>query len=135
MADMSRQWIEAGLGWRYTPQRMAAMISDAETMVLVAHDAAAVQGFAVMQFGAERAHLSLLCVQPVLQRQQVGQRLMHWLIESAQVAGMEQIGLELRADNAPALAFYQRLGFAATQLVPAYYDGRLPAQRMVLRLR
>lgn len=135
MADMSRQLIEAGLSWRYTPQRMAALIADAETMVLVAHDAAAMQGFAAMQFGAERAHLSLLCVRPAQQRRQIGLRLMHWLIESARVAGMELIGLELRADNAPALAFYQRLGFTETQLMPAYYDGRLPARRMLLRLR
>ncbi len=135
MADMSRQLIEAGLGWRYTPRRMAALIADAETTVLVAHDAAAVQGFAVMQFGAERSHLSLLCVQPAQQRRQIGRRLMHWLVESARVAGMELIALELRADNAPALAFYQRLGFTETQLVPAYYDGRLAARRMLLRLR
>ncbi len=135
LAGLSRQLIEAGLGWRYTPQRMAAFINDAQTMVLVAHDATALQGFAVMQFGAERAHLSLLCVRPAQQRRHIGQRLMHWLIESAQVAGMELIGLELRADNAPALAFYQRLGFTETQFVPAYYNAHLAARRMVLRLR
>ena len=135
MANMSRELIETGLGWRYTPRRMAALISDAETIALVAHDATALQGFAVMQFGAEQAHLSLLCVQPAQQRRQIGQRLMHWLLESARVAGMELIGLELRADNAAALGFYRRLGFSEVQLVPGYYDGQTPARRMTLRLR
>lgn len=134
MAEMSRQLIEAGLGWRYTPQRIAAMIRQAETVALVAHDSAGVQGLAVMQFGDEQAHLVLLCVQPALRRGGIGQRLVHWLLQSARVAGIQAIDLELRADNCTALAFYRRLGFAQTQLVPAYYDGRVAAQRMTLQL-
>ena len=135
MAEMSRQLIEAGLGWRYTPQRMAALIGDRETVVLVAHDAARLQGFAVMQFGDVRAHLVLLCVQPAQRRRGIGRRLTEWLLASARVAGIESIALELRADNAAALAFYRRLGFTEAQLVPGYYDGQFPARRMTLLLR
>ena len=135
MAEMSRTLIESGLGWRYTARRMAALISDAETVVLVAHDASRLQGFAVMQFGDEQAHLVLLCVQPMQRRRGIGRRLSQWLIESAQVAGIESIGLELRADNTAALAFYRRLGFTEMQLVPGYYDGQTPARRMRLQLR
>jgi len=135
MAEMSRRWIEAGLGWRYTPQRMAALIGDADTVALVAHDATRIQGLAVMQFGDERAHLVLLCVQPAQRRRGLGRRLMAWLLASARVAGIESVGLELRADNAAALAFYRNLDFVPTQQVPAYYDGQIAAQRMSLRLR
>ena len=135
MAEMSRTLIESGLGWRYTARRMAALISDAETVVLVAHDASRLQGFAVMQFGDEQAHLVLLCVQPMQRRRGIGRRLSEWLVESARVAGIESIGLELRADNTAALAFYRRLGFTEMQLVPGYYDGQTPARRMRLQLR
>jgi len=135
LAEMSRRWIEAGLDWRYTPQRMAALIGDAETVALVAHDAAQIHGFAVMQFGHEQAHLVLLCVQPAQRQRGIGRRLTEWLLASARVAGIASIGLELRADNAAALAFYRRLGFTETQLVPAYYGGLIPARRMTLRLR
>lgn len=135
MADMSRRLIESGLAWRYRPSRMAVLISDPETLAVVACDAARIQGFAMMQFGAERAHLVLLCVEPSQQRRGIGRRLDAWLLLSAQVAGMESVQLELRADNAPALAFYSRLGYAETQQVPGYYDGRLAARRMVRRLR
>lgn len=134
MAEMSRQLIEAGLGWRYTPQRMATLIRHAETVALVAHDTAGLQGLAVMQFGDERAHLVLLCVKPALRRGGIGRRLVDWLLQSARVAGVQAIDLELRADNAAALAFYRQLGFAQTQRVPAYYDGRVAAQRMTLQL-
>ena len=135
MAEMSRTLIEAGLGWRYTPRRMAALIADKDTVALVAHDASRIQGFAVMQFGDEQAHLVLLCVQPALRQRGIGRRLTQWLLESARVAGMACVGLELRADNAGAMAFYRRLGFSPLQEVAAYYDGSVSARRMRLQLR
>ena len=134
LAEMSRTLIEAGLGWRYTPQRMTALIGDPETVALVACDGAGIQGFAVMQFGDEHAHLALLCVQLAQQQRGIGRRLTEWLVESARVAGSASIRLELRADNPAALAFYRRLGFTQTQWVPGYYDGQIAARRMTLRL-
>jgi len=134
MARMSRELIEVGLGWRYTPPRMAALISDSETVALVACDGSRIQGFAVMQFGDVHAHLALLCVQPPQQLRGIGRRLNEWLVESARVAGIASIRLELRADNAAALSFYRRLGFTETQVVPRYYDGQIAARRMTLRL-
>ena len=135
MAEMSRALIETGLAWRYTPRRIAALIADPDSLALVAHDGARIQGFAVMQFGDERAHLVLLCVQPALQRRGIGRSLTEWLLESARVAGIASIQLELRADNAAALAFYRRLGFGETQVVAGYYDGSISARRMTLPLR
>ncbi len=128
---MSRELIEVGLDWRYTPQRMAELISDPDAVALVACDALRIQGFAVMQFGDEHAHLTLLCVQPALQRRGIGLHLIEWLLKTARVAGIVSIGLELRADNAGALAFYRRLGFTETLRVPGYYGGRIAAHRMV----
>jgi [ribosomal protein S18]-alanine N-acetyltransferase len=134
MAEMSRELIEAGLGWRYTPRRMTALIRDPETVALVACDGLRIQGFAVMQFGDVHAHLALLCVRPTQQLRGIGRRLNAWLVESARVAGIASIRLELRADNAAALSFYRRLGFSETQLVPDYYDGYVAARRMTLLL-
>lgn len=135
MAAMSRELVEAGLGWRYTPIRMAALIRDLQTVVLVACESARIQGFAVMQFGDETAHLVLLCVDPAARRRGIGRGLTDWLIESAQVAGIASIALELRADNLDALAFYRRLNFIETQKLPGYYSGLIAARRMVLPLR
>ena len=131
MAEMSRELVETGLGWRYTPTRMAALISDPETVALVAYEAPHIRGLAVMQFGEERGHLALLCVDPEQHRRGIGRRMIEWLVQSAQVAGLVSIELELRADNLAALAFYRRLAFSETQLVPGYYSGRIAARRMV----
>ena len=133
MAEMSRELIEAGLGWRYTPPRMVALIQDPETVALVACDGLRIHGFAVMQFGDVLAHLALLCVQPTQRQRGIGRRLIGWLVESARVAGISSIHLELRADNAAALAFYRRIGFTQTQRVPGYYDGQVAALRMAMQ--
>lgn len=135
MALMSRELIETGLGWRYTPLRMAMLLRDTETVALVACDNARIQGFAVMQFGDEKAHLMLLCVQPARQRRGIGRRLLAWLTLSARVAGMASIQVELRADNADALAFYRQLGYVQTELIECYYGGTLAARRMLCSLR
>lgn len=135
LAEMSRTLIEAGLGWRYTPRRMASLIADPDAVALVAHDGSQIQGFAVMQFGDEEAHLVLLCVRPALRKRGIGRCLAEWLLESARVAGIATIGLELRADNPAALAFYRQLGFSQTQQLAGYYDQRVDARRMTLRLR
>jgi ribosomal-protein-alanine N-acetyltransferase len=134
LARMSRDLIEAGLGWRYKSPRMTALIGDPETVALVACDGPRIQGFAIMSFGDQHAHLVLLCVRPTQQRRGIGRLLHEWLLKSARVAGIESIRLELRADNAAALAFYRHLGFAQTQIVPGYYDGQVAARRMTLRL-
>jgi ribosomal-protein-alanine N-acetyltransferase len=135
MATMSRDLIDAGLGWRYSPTRIAALSRDPETVALVACDGDALHGFAIMQFGDERAHLTLLCVRPSRQRLGLGRQLVEWLTASARVAGIASIHLELRADNATARAFYRALGFAETIVVPDYYAPGIAAQRMLRMLR
>ena len=135
MALMSRDLIEAGLAWRYSPERVAGLIAESETAAVVASDGTQLLGFAVMQFGDERAHLSLLCVQAAQQRRGIARRLIVWLLESAHVAGIASIQLELRADNEAARMFYRALGFNETILVPGYYEGRFAARRMVRILR
>ena len=132
---MSRDLIEIGLAWRYTPARMAVLIAEAETQALVACDGSTVQGFAVMHFGDECAHLALLCVRRAQRQRGIGRSLADWLVASARVAGMAAIELELRADNPSALAFYRRLGFTETQWVAGYYGGQVAARRMRLKLR
>lgn len=135
MAAMSRALIEVGLDWRYTAPRISALIRARDTVALVACDGPRIEAFAVMRFGDETAHLILLCVQRGRQRQGVGGGLIEWLVESARVAGMASIGVELRAGNAPAAAFYRALGFVETGLVPDYYAGEFAARRMVRPLR
>ncbi len=135
LAMLARDLIESGLGWAYRPPRLAALIHDADTVTVVARTRSQPIGFAIMRFGDERAHLILLAVKPEHQRRGIGRRLIEWLLESAYVAGIASVHIELRASNAPAYAFYRALGFAETIRVPGYYRGRETALRMIRMLR
>jgi len=135
MAQMSRDLIETGLGWSYDAPKIARLIANADTVALVACDAQGLAGFAVMQFGDERAHLVLLAVRPSSRRQGVARRLLAWLLDSARIAGIAELSLELRAGNADARAFYRTMGFSDAGLLPGYYRKREPALRMLRVLR
>jgi [ribosomal protein S18]-alanine N-acetyltransferase len=135
LALLARDLIETGLGWGYRPPRILDLIRDAQTVTLVARDRKQAVGFAVMRFGDERAHLILLAVLPAHQRRRIGRRMIEWLVESALVAGVASIHVELRASNTAAYALYRSLGFSETFRVPGYYRGRETALRMLRMLR
>ena len=135
LALMSRDLIETGLGWTYRTSRVAELIRDPDSVALVTRDGARIVGFAIMGFGADRAHLVLLAVCPTHWRRSIARRMLTWLLESASVAGMESVHVELRADNIPAFSMYQAMDFSETLRVPRYYAGRETAVRMVRVLR
>jgi ribosomal-protein-alanine N-acetyltransferase len=146
IATMSRDFIESGLGWKYDAARVLRAMRDRETLAVVACESGkaasarlggTVAGFAIMEFGDERAHLVLLAVRPSHRRLGIGQRLLDWLLESARVAGMASIHLELRAGNDAARRFYRAMGFYETVLVPGYYrsgEGRKEGALRMLRV-
>jgi ribosomal protein S18 acetylase RimI-like enzyme len=146
IAAMSRDFIESGLGWKYDAARVLRAMRDRETLAVVACEGAkgavapsrtVVAGFAIMEFGDERAHLVLLAVRPSHRRLSIGQRMLDWLLDSARVAGMASIHLELRTGNDAARRFYRAMGFYETVLVPGYYrsgEGRKEGALRMLRV-
>jgi ribosomal-protein-alanine N-acetyltransferase len=136
IALMSRELIETGLsGWSWPPERVARSIQARDTVVLVAAVQNHVIGFAIMNFGDAQAHLSLLAVQSSYQRCGIGRQMMEWLEESALVAGIATVNLELRANNHTARDFYRVLGFKEAAYIPGYYHGVETALRMSRDIR
>ena len=142
IALMSRDFIESGLGWKYDAPRVLRAIRDRETIAAVACEGGksargAINGFAIMEFGEERAHLVLLAVRPSQRRSGIGRRMLEWLLESARTAGIASVHLELRAGNEAARRFYRAMGFYETVLVPGYYrsgEGRKEGALRMLRV-
>ncbi|HEY7945225.1 MAG: GNAT family N-acetyltransferase [Burkholderiales bacterium] len=135
LALMSRDLVEAGLGWHYRADRIRRLIDDADTVALAACDGERVAGFAIMSFGDEHAHLVLLAVRASHQRRGIARRMAEWLLESAVTAGIASIKVELRADNVAAHELYRGLGFAEMLRAQGYYRGREPAIFMMRMLR
>jgi [ribosomal protein S18]-alanine N-acetyltransferase len=135
IALMSRDLVESGLGWKYDAARVLQAIREPDTLAPLACERGRIAGFALMEFGEERAHLALLAVRPAERRRGVGRLLVEWLVASARVAGIASLHLELRAGNVAARGFYRALGFDETIVVPGYYRGREAALRMIRVLR
>jgi ribosomal protein S18 acetylase RimI-like enzyme len=123
IALMSRDLLESGLGWSWTRGRVGKSISNRDTLSVAMCRGTRLIAFAIMFFGDEHAHLNLLAVRPEFQRLGLGTRLIRWLEESAHVAGIRAIHLEVRARNQQARRFYRRLGFLEMALLPKYYRG------------
>ena len=139
IAELSRRLIEVGLPPAWPAERVLCHIKRTDSVVLTARchgdQPAPLAGFAIMQFSDSQAHLNLLAVDSDYQRRGLGRQLMHWLHESAVVAGTWVLGLELRATNGSAQRFYESLGYQPGGVIRGYYQGIEDALRMSCDLR
>jgi [ribosomal protein S18]-alanine N-acetyltransferase len=134
IAEMSREYIEHGLGWSWTRERVLKAIRDPSTNVAVVQQEDHLLGFGIMQYGEQRAHLSLLGIELIHRKRGLATLLLAWLEKSAIVAGIERIQLEARSDNVTALAFYCKQGYQQTGTIVGYYRGVLDAVRLEKQL-
>jgi len=123
IAVLSRDCVEQGLQWSWTTQRVRRCIDARETNVPVIRDRGVIAGFAIMKYGDDEAQLFLLAVRPSHRRRGIGTALLSWLAVTARTAGIRVIRLQVRATNEAAIAFYRGVGFRATAVHTAYYQG------------
>ncbi|HEU4486421.1 MAG TPA: GNAT family N-acetyltransferase [Povalibacter sp.] len=135
IANMSRMLIEPGLPWRWTPRRVAAHMKERENLVVVARQDATLVGFAMAQFDTQSVHLTLIGVSAERKRSGIGRQLIAWVEDSAIIAGLFRVNLEVRAGNFDARRFYAALGYRETGSVPGYYSGIEDAIRLTRDLR
>jgi len=131
---LSRDFIEYGLGWGYTPNRILKAIRSRTTNVAVVGEHTLLLATGIMEYGEIAAHLVLLGVQLGWRRRGLGRLVLLWLEECALTAGLERVGVEARADNPGAIDFYQRQGYEIRGRVPGYYRGVVDAVRLEKRL-
>ncbi len=130
IANLSRTLIEAGLPWSWTPRRVATHMRAREHLTAIATDGGELAGFVLAQFGSRGVHIALLGVAPAYQRHGLGRRLVSWVEESASIAGLFAMHLEVRAGNQQARRFYANLGYRETTRSAGYYSGVEDAIRL-----
>ena len=135
VAAMSRDLIEMGLKWKWTPFRLNRLLSQKHAQLLIAESPSdEVAGFAIMEFHRNNAHMDLLAVAPAYRGLGLGRDMVIWLEETALAAGISRVILEVRAESTGARAFYQRLGYRQDAVLPGYYQGLETAIHMVHQL-
>ena len=130
IATMSRDLVEQGLGWRWTPAKILGCIRDRNTNVAAAFERSDLVGFGIMKYADQEAHLNLLAVTPLRRQHGIGAALVAWLEHCALTAGIGTIYLEARATNAQARGFYSKLGYKEIALARGYYWGQEDAVRI-----
>lgn len=130
IAAMSRDEIEQGLPWSWTESRVAGAIRNADTNVAVAGERGALEGFGIMAYREDVAHLLLFSVRPGHRRRGLGTELLRWLEAVAIDAGVQRVTIECRRDNVPARNFYAEFGYHELAITKGYYRGVEDAIRL-----
>jgi ribosomal-protein-alanine N-acetyltransferase len=111
----------------WSESAMRAELESANTVYVVATALGApdvVQGYAglMVPAGATEADVQTIAVSPDVRRMGLGRVLMHALLKAARSAGVREVFLEVRADNAGAQTLYDSLGFVGIGVRPGYYQ-------------
>lgn len=89
-------------------------------------------GYCICQVVFETAEVLRIATRPAYQGQGVAVSLLDELQHFAKDKGGERILLEVRADNTPAIALYQKVGFRQIDKRVGYYGGGIDA--LILQL-
>jgi len=135
IANLSREIIEQGLQWSWTPERVGRCILSPDINVVSSRWQGEMIGFGIMFYGSNKAHLNLLGVVPNWRSRGIGHRMLLWMEKCAIIAGLESCQLELRESNNSARNFYSAHGYAEVERVRGYYQQKENAIRMARSLR
>jgi ribosomal protein S18 acetylase RimI-like enzyme len=118
-ADVIALWHAAGLTrpWNDPAADFARSLDAADSAVLVVRDGAALTGSVMVGYDGHRGWVYYLAVAPDHWRQGLGRTLMAAAEAWLRARGCPKIQLMVRAGNAEALGFYERLGMAPQDVV------------------
>ena len=117
---------------RLSGRSFRRLIGSPSVVVLVADAGKRVAGYVVLLFraGSTGARLYSIAAAPDHSGQGTGRALMAAAEREAARRGRSSLRLEVREDNARAIAIYRRAGFEPTGRQPDYYEDGMAAFRM-----
>ncbi len=116
----------------WTEAQVREEIENVAAPFFVAEADGAVVGFLSGVCAADECEISDIAVAPEYRRQKVATRLFELLTERLKAARAATAFLLVRADNAPAICLYKKLGFKEVGLRRGYYGGGADAAIMRL---
>lgn len=111
-------------GDAWSREMMAAELGARHTRYLVAGIGDAVVGYAGLSApsGAAQADIQTIAVDAGHRRLGIGALLLRRMLDEARSRGVDDVLLEVRADNPDAQRLYERHGFTAIAVRPRYYQ-------------
>jgi ribosomal protein S18 acetylase RimI-like enzyme len=107
-------WDRCGLlrPWNDPRKDIARKLAVQRELFLVACDGDAIAAAAMAGYDGHRGWVYYFAVDPAHRRRGIGRALMDEIESRLRALGCPKINLQVRGDNAQAIAFYERLGFA-----------------------
>jgi [ribosomal protein S18]-alanine N-acetyltransferase len=107
----------------WSTEEVAQLIAGPSTLAAAALDPASgrLRGFVLARLAADEAEILTVAVETASRGKGVGRALVAEALRQAANAGAKAMFLEVGRDNAPALALYERLGFAKVGERAGYY--------------
>jgi ribosomal protein S18 acetylase RimI-like enzyme len=131
-----REDLTGYLHTQYSQAKLEALLADPDVTGLVAETESAVIGYAKLYHNRaeQRFYLHQLYILPARQGLGLGHRLMACAEERARELGADRIWLGVMVKNAPAVAWYKKMGFTVEEAAPFvmgsttvdHYIGYLP---------
>lgn len=122
---------------RLSRRSLKSLAKSGSARVFVACRRGRAIGYAVLltRKGTRRARLYSIAVAANESGRGVGSRLLASVEAAAEALGADSLQLEVRADNSPAIRFYERTGYAATGQRESYYEDGMTALLYARRLQ
>jgi len=95
-------------------------LKSANYTCLICEELDVITGFSIVSILAGEAHIMNICVDPAVQKQGVGSKLLEYMIELA-TSKAETIFLEVRPSNLAAISLYKKRGFNEIGIRKGYY--------------
>lgn len=105
----------------WSENSVASELTNKLSLWLVAEDEGKVAGYVGSQTCCDETDMMNVAVHPDLRRKGIAEALVNALVEELKVIGSHCLTLEVRASNAPAIALYEKLGFAEIGRRKNYY--------------
>ena len=105
----------------WSENSVASELNNPLSLWLVAVDDENLAGYVGSQTVMDETDMMNIAVDPRYRRQGIAQMLVEALVEQLKKAESRCLTLEVRISNAPAIALYEKLGFAQVGKRPNYY--------------
>ena len=79
-------------------------------------------GYGIMKCMYEDGELVRIAVTPKCHRRNVAYRMLDWLIKIATHEGVENVFLDVRESNEPAIKLYENMGFEKYEITEGFYN-------------
>ena len=117
----------------WTRGQLRSFLPDEQHVFLAAEEDGRLIGYVGMMHVLDEGYIANVAVAPESRRRGVASALIKELIGRAEELDLSFVTLEVRAGNAPAIALYERFGFAPVGRRKNYYDA--PKEDAVLMTR